>query len=93
MEAVANVQHWFQLGLALGLQQPTLQNVRDQHKPSNHKTEMLTKWLNGVDGCRPSWNALVVALRSPVMQCNDIIIANEIEQSHAHLDLQTKKEC
>ena len=24
---------------------------------------MLTKWLSKVDGCSPSWNALVAALR------------------------------
>ena len=80
MVAVHNVNEWFNLGLALGLQQPTLHRIRDQHQPKDHKREMLTKWLNQVDGCRPSWKALVEALRS----CNvkSYAVADEIEQAH-----------
>ena len=83
LEAVASVIRWFDLGLALGLKQPTLQIIRDQHQPSDHKREMLTKWLHQVDGCRPTWNALVIALRSRIVQC--YTVAEEIEQSHPHV--------
>ena len=81
--AVASVNQWFDLGLVLGLKQPTLQSIKDQHQPSDHKREMLTKWLNQVDECRPSWNTLVVALRSPLV--HSYTVANEIEQSHPHV--------
>ena len=79
MKAVHRVNDWFNLGLALGLKQPTLQGISNEHQPSNHKREMLTKWLNLVDGCRPSWEALVEALRSPNVQCYPV--ANEIEKA------------
>ena len=69
MKALRNVNNWFDLGLALGLKQPTLQGIKDQHKPKDHKREMLTKWLNQVDGCRPSWEALVEALGSSTVEC------------------------
>ena len=83
MKAVHGVNKWFNLGLELGLLQPTLQSIRDQHQPSDHKREMLTKWLNQVDGCRPSWKVLVEALRSSTVQAN--AIANTIEQDHRTL--------
>ena len=69
------VNQWFELGLALGLRQPTLESIT-----SDHKREMLTKWLNRVDGCCPSWNALVKALRSPTVQ--KPIVADAIVRSH-----------
>ena len=83
MEAVHDVSQWFDLGLALGLKQPTLQCIIDQCKPSDHKREMLTKWLNHTDGCHPSWEALLKALRSPIVQSNDV--ASKIEQDHKSL--------
>ena len=75
LEAVVDVNEWLKLGLALGLRQPTLDNITQEHK-----IQMLTRWLNQVDECQPSWNALVVALRSSTVQCNDV--AAEVEQSH-----------
>ena len=78
--AVVKVSRWFELGLALGLRQPTLEGI-------NHKREMLTKWLNLVDGCRPSWNSLVEALRSPIVE--GYVIANEIEQKHLYWSQQS----
>ena len=80
MVAVRDVNDWYNLGLALELQQPTLQGIRNQHQPSDHKREMLVKWLNQVDGCRPSWKGLVEALRSPTVQC--FAVANDIEYAH-----------
>ena len=80
MKAVHCVNEWFDLGLALGLLQPTLQGIKVRYQPSEHKREMLTKWLNQVDGCRPSWEALVKALKSPNVQCYPV--ANKIEEAH-----------
>ena len=82
--ALVKVNRWFELGLALGLKQPTLAEIRSNHE--NHekdcKIEMLTKWLTEVDQCQPSWNALVEALRSPTVQCN--ATANTIEKNYLH---------
>ena len=80
VKAVHDVNKWFNLGLELGLRQPTLLNIVDQHKPPDHKREMLTRWLNQVDGCRPSWKALVEALKSSEVQAN--AIASKIEKAH-----------
>ena len=82
LEAVVKVHQWFELGLALGLGQPTLKSIT-----SDHKREMLTKWLNQVDRCRPSWNSLVKALRSPTVEC--YIIADKIEQKHLYWSQQS----
>ena len=71
MEAVCNVVIWFNLGLALGLKQPTLKAIEYQNKPEDCKREMLTKWLHRFDTCRPSWKALVEALRSPNVKSYD----------------------
>ena len=75
---LVDVNKWFELGLALGLKQPTLDAITLNHKPADYKREMLTKWLNQVNGCKPTWKALVKALRSPIVQCYNT--ANEIEQ-------------
>ena len=80
MVAVHDVNKWFDIGLALGLRQPTLQSIEQQYKPQDYKREMLTKWLNQVDGCRPNRKALVDALRSPNVQDNSV--ANDIELAH-----------
>ena len=73
--AVVKVHQWFELGLALGLSHPTLKSIT-----SDHKIEMLAKWLKQVDGCRPSWNSLVEALRCPTVEGYNI--ANDIERKH-----------
>ena len=78
MVALSDVNEWLKLGLALGLRQPTLESIT-----SNHKIEMLTMWLNQVDGCRPSWSALVEALRSPTVQ--KPTVADAIVRSHPSL--------
>ena len=81
MKAVRDVNNSFDLGLALGLKQPTLQGISNQHQPQDHKREMLTKWLGQVDGCRPSWEALVEALRLSTVE--GYPVANEIEKTRA----------
>ena len=73
---------WRRLGLALGLRLPTLTGIEATH-PTNleHcKEEMLIKWLEKVDGCSPSWNELVKALRKPTVQHSPI--ADKIEQKY-----------
>ena len=76
LEALVDVNdEWFPLGLALGLRPPTLESIT-----SFHKREMLTKWLKQIDGCRPSWEALVEALEKPTVQCH--LVANKIKRTH-----------
>lgn len=64
-------QRWRRLGLALGLRQPTLEGVSGGDY-EDCEEKMLTKWLSKVDGCSPSWNVLVAALRNPTVGHSDV---------------------
>ena len=72
---------WKLLGLALGLKQPTLSGIREGEY-DECKMAMLTKWLNQVDGCQPSWNDLVEGLRAPTVK--HYPIADAIKQKYLH---------
>ena len=71
---------WKFLGLGLGLKYPTLNSINS----SNYgvcKMEMIQKWLNKEDpDCHASWNSLVDALRSDLVQHKPI--ADEIERKY-----------
>ena len=71
---------WMFLGLELGLLQPTLNSINS----SNYevcKMEMIQKWLNKEDpDCHPSWDSLVEALRSDLVQHKPI--ADKIERKY-----------
>ena len=58
---------WRELGLALGLRKPTLNEIYANcpHDVSSCKREMLSKWLNWVDKCETTcnWKSLAGALR------------------------------
>ena len=68
LQALVDLNKWFNLGLALGLREPSLREIQSHHSSADHKREMLTKWLNQVDGCLPSWRGLIDSLRSPTVQ-------------------------
>ena len=72
LEALVDVnQQWKRLGLALGLRQPTLEGISGRDS-EECKEKMLTRWLSKVDGCSPSWNALVAALHKKTVGHSDI---------------------
>ena len=73
-----DVNDWKKLGLALGLREPTLEGLRGKQ---DAKMEMLNLWLNKVDGCNPSWDSLVKALR----EVDLVPIAEEIGKKYAVL--------
>ena len=73
-------KQWRKLGLALGLRKPVLTGIETAHANEDCKEEMLTKWLEQVDGCSPSWNELVEALRKPTVL--HLTIADKIEQKY-----------
>ena len=81
-EALKDIgKEWFDLGLALGLRQPTLKKIRDEsYYTDDRKREMLTQWLNQVDNSNPSWKSLVDALRNPTVKCEPV--ASIIEGKH-----------
>ena len=69
LKAIVDVSDkWLMLGLALGLKQPTLDRIKTDNGNSDlRKYEMMKEWLNGTDGCKPSWAELVKALREELV--------------------------
>ena len=51
-----------QLGLQLGLLQPTLHKLADTCKPDDYGIEVMAAWLKQVDNAQPTWNNLAKAL-------------------------------
>ena len=82
---------WFHLGLSLGLHYSTLKNIETSHYQDvgDHMTDMLAKWLNGVDlettidkgvsGPR-SWRSLALALDCPLVR--ERTAALKIQEQH-----------
>ena len=72
---------WFNLGVALGLSHNTLKTIESNHPRDAHRcfTEMVIAWL--MQGySQPSWQSLVSALSSPLV--NRIEIAAMIAAEH-----------
>ena len=59
---------WHDLGLGLGLYQPTLEDIKEDYNGDSKKCfrECMSAWLKGKDKVRekggPSWSALALAL-------------------------------
>ena len=86
MELIA-VTRWFNLGLTLGLNPPTLEKIKLRNREGevdDCKRDMLLGWLRKVDNVaqkgHPSWRTLVVALRGPLAHYPDI--AGSIVKKH-----------
>lgn len=75
-----NETTFFELGLQLGLQHPTLDKIRAQHSIGNCLIECLNAWIEQVDDVKeygsPSYYTLIVAL--PRIQQNSV--ADGIDQ-------------
>ena len=72
---------WFDLGLALGLFQHTLESIQNEDDIGHCLTETLAAWLQGRDGAAaPTWRAVVKALLSPAV--NFCRLALQISNAH-----------
>ena len=67
---------WFNLGVALGLSSGTLKTIESDHPKDTHRclTEMVIAWLEMKDSSQPSWQSLASALRSPLVNKNEIAV-------------------
>ena len=76
---------WRELGLALGLKKPTLDEIyaNYHYDVSSCKREMLSKWLNWVDDCEATcnWQSLATALRDPTVDHAPLAAAIEKKYS------------
>lgn len=89
MNALVNVlrelkevtHEWYELGLLLGLECSTLETIKANNQTVKEcKRTMVISWLQKKDKSSPSWQALVTALRDPLVNYPDI--ANLIEQNY-----------
>ena len=72
---------WFDIGLALGLLQHTLESIRARDDLGYCLTETLAAWLQERDGAAaPTWRAVVKALLSPAV--NFYRLALQISKAH-----------
>ena len=72
---------WFNLGLALGLLQHTLESIQDRDDLGHCLTETLAAWLQGRDSAAaPTWRAVVKGLLSPAV--NLCRLALQISKAH-----------
>ena len=75
------IHEWYELGLILGLEYSTLETIKANNQTvKDCKRTMVASWLQKKDNSSPSWQALVTALRDPLVNRPDI--ANLIEQNH-----------
>ena len=75
---------WMELGLALGLRKPTLDNISsDYHIVDDRKREMLCCWLQRRDDCGATcnWKSLSEALKKHTV--NHHRIAETIRKKYA----------
>jgi len=73
---------WIYLGMALGLTQESLKDIRAM-KPANSDhflSRMFMQWLQHTQS--PTWSRLVEALRSPMIEENDL--ADQLEEKYCH---------
>ena len=72
---------WFNLGLVLGLKDSTLSGIETDKQPvDERKREMVRSWLQQKDGCKPSLQALVEALKDDLVKRCDV--AEQIKQKY-----------
>lgn len=72
---------WFNLGFALNLKDSTLSSIEtDKKTVDERKREMVRSWLRQKDGCKPSWQALVIALEDRLVKRRDV--AEQIKQKY-----------
>ena len=73
---------WKELGLALGLRKPTLDEISSCHDMNECKLQMLSSWLQWRDNCENTcnWQSLATALRDPTI--NHKPIAGAIERKY-----------
>ena len=72
---------WFNIGLQLGIPYHKLEGFKQMClNPSELMREMLAHWFKTAIDPRPSWEAVVAALRSPSVDCQHL--AEQLESKY-----------
>ena len=86
LKALVNELHpvcasWFMIGLELNIPYNDLICFREKHSDFSYAMcEMLNHWLKAADDPPPSWEAVVTALRSPLV--NERNVATQLESKY-----------
>ena len=73
--------NWFNIGLELGIPYHKLECVKQMYiNPSELMREMLARWFKTAIDPRPSWEAVVSALRSPSVDAQHL--AEQLESKY-----------
>ena len=80
-ETLASSAKWYKIGIRLKVPVDKLDDIRSQFsEPGDQLCEMLKEWLKGAVGSRPTWGALVEALRSQTVR--EPKLADQLEVKH-----------
>ena len=88
-EVLASSTKWYKIGLRLKVPVDKLDGIRNRFSdPGDHLCEMLKEWLKGVAAHRPTWAALVEALRSQLV--GEPKLADQLEAKHCQSERKSQ---
>ena len=91
-EVLGSSTKWYEIGLRLKLSIEKLDGITSQFSdPRRCLCEMLKEWLKGVGGSRPTWGALVEALRSQTVE--EPKLADQLEAKHCQPERKSQGKC
>ena len=95
LKALLNALHpvrasWYNIGLELDIPHTTLDCFKLNYSDfSDLMCQMLVHWLKTAVDPRPTWEAVVTALRSPIV--NEWFVAEQLESKHCPPVAQAEK--
>ena len=91
-ETLTSSTKWYEIGLRLKVPVDKLDSIRSQFSDSKgFLCEMLKEWLKGAARSRPTWRALVEALRSQTV--GEPKLADQLEAKHCQSERKSQGRC
>ena len=91
-ETLTSSTKWYDIGLRLKVPVNKLDGIRSQFSDSKgFLCETLKEWLKGAARSRPTWGALVEALRSQTV--GEPNLADQLEAKHCQSERMSKGSC
>ena len=91
-EILASSTKWYEIGLRLKFSVEKLDGITSQFSDPRHcLREMLKEWLKGAARSRPTWGALVEALRSQTV--GEPKLADQLEAKHCQSERKFHGKC
>ena len=91
-EILASSTKWYEIGLRLKFSVDKLDGITSQFSDPRHcLRELLKEWLKGAARSRPTWGALVEALRSQTV--GEPELADQLEAKHCQSERNSQGRC